>query len=181
MKLIILGIVVTLFLYCISLYNSLVRLNNTVKEAFATMDVYLKKRWDMVPNLVNIVKGYAKHEQDTLKEVVALRNVTYANVSNDKKIELNTQLSKEISKIIAVSERYPDLKANENFRDLSTKLATLENDIANSRKYYNGAVRMFNNKVLMFPGNIISGLFGFHPASMFEINSTERDNVHVDF
>lgn len=180
-NMIFLGIVFILLIYGFGLYNSLVRLNNVVREAFATMDVYLKKRWDLIPNLVNVVKGYAKHEQDTLKEVVELRNVAYPSMSNDKKIEVNEQLTNGISKIIALCESYPDLKANENFRDLSAQLTAIESDIANSRKYYNGAVRMFNNKVQMFPNNIFAKLFGFSVITMFEINSTERDNVNVEF
>lgn len=177
----ILGVIFILLVYCLSLYNGLVGLNNTVKEAFATMDVYLKKRWDLIPNLVNVVKGYAKHEQDTLKEVVELRNISYPSMSDDKKIEVNEQLSAGISKIIALCESYPDLKASENFRDLSAQLTSIENDIANSRKYYNGAVRIFNNKVQMFPNNILAGLFGFKAVKMFEIDSVERSNVNVEF
>lgn len=174
-------LIFVLFVYGSGVYNSLIQLKNTVKEAFATMDVYLKKRWDLIPNLVNTVKGYAKHEQDTLKEVIELRNSSYSTMSDDKKIELNKQLSHGISKIIALCESYPDLKANENFRDLSSQLANIENDIANSRKYYNGAVRIFNNKVQMFPSNLFARMFGFKTVMMFEIDSIERDNVKVDF
>ena len=140
--------------FILNLYNGLVRLDNTVKEAFSTMDVYLKKRWDLIPNLFNVVKGYAKHEQGTLEKIVELRNIAYPTMSSDKKIEVNEQLSNGIGKIIALCENYPELKANENFRDLSAQLANIENDIANSRKYYNGAVRIFNNKVHAFSGKV---------------------------
>ena len=116
---IIIAIIVLIIIYAFALYNSFVKLNNKVKEAFSTMDVYLKKRWDLIPNIVETVKGYAKHEKDTLKEVVELRNSAYDKMSDDEKIKTNEQLSSGISKIMALAEAYPDLKANENFKDLS--------------------------------------------------------------
>ena len=161
-------------------YNCLVKLNNTVKEAFATMDVYLKKRWDLVPNIVEIVKKYSKHEKDTLKKIVELRNSTYENMSANEKVDINNKLSQKISKLMAIAEAYPDLKANENFKDLSQQLAKVEEDIANSRKYYNGAVRIFNDKVQMFPSNIIAEILKFKEQKMFEASETERENVKVD-
>ena len=177
---IIIAILVVILLYVFTLYNSFVKLNNKVKEAFSTMDVYLKKRWDLIPNIVETVKGYAAHEKDTLKEVIELRNNTYEKMSDDEKIKANAQLSGGISKIVALSESYPDLKANENFKDLSNQLAKVEEDIANARKYYNGVVRMFNDKVEMFPSNIIANLFGYQSKSMFETIASERENVKVD-
>ena len=147
-------IIVIIVIYAFILYNSFVKLNNKVKEAFATMDVYLKKRWDLIPNIVETVKGYAKHEKDTLEEVTKLRNNVYDNMSNDDKIKTNEQLAEGITKIMALAEAYPDLKASESFKDLSRQLTKAEDDIANSRKYYNGVVRMFNNKVEMVPNNI---------------------------
>ncbi len=181
MLVIIIAILVIIILYVLSLYNSLVRLNNRLKEAFSTMDVYLKKRWDLIPNLVETVKGYAKHEKSTLEEVVKLRNGAYDNMSDDDKIKANEELSKGITKIMALAESYPDLKANENFRDLSNQLTKIEDDIANSRKYYNGVVRTFNDKVQMFPNNIFAGLFGYHEKPMFEVSENERANVKVEF
>ncbi|MBP5426921.1 MAG: LemA family protein [Clostridiales bacterium] len=175
------GILILGIIFVVSTYNELVRINNTVKEAFATMDVYLKKRWDLVPNLVNVVKGYAKHEKNTLEEVIKLRNTTYPNMSNNEKIEVNEQLSRGINKIIALCESYPDLKANENFKELSSQLSSIEDDIANSRRYYNGAVRLFNSKLEIFPNNILVKLWKFPPAAMFEISSDERNNVNIDF
>ena len=145
------------------------------------MDVYLKKRWDLIPNLVETVKGYASHEKDTLKEIVELRNSSYDNMSDDEKIKKNEQISNGITKIMALAEAYPELKANENFRDLSNQLTKVEEDIANSRKYYNGVVRMFNNKVEMFPSNIFANLFGFKSKAMFEASANERENVKVQF
>ena len=177
---IIIAIIVLIIIYILALYNNLVKLNNKVKEAFSTMDVYLKKRWDLIPNIVETVKGYAKHEKDTLKEVVELRNSAYDKMSDDEKIKTNEQLSSGISKIMALAEAYPDLKANENFKDLSKELSKVEDDIANSRKYYNGVVRIYNNKVEMFPSNIFAGLFGYKSKAMFEASANERENVKVE-
>ena len=177
---ILIAVIVVIVLWIVSTYNSLVGLRNTCKEAFSTMDVYLKKRWDLIPNLVETVKGYAKHEKDTLKEVVELRNSAYDKMSDDEKIKTNEQLSNGISKIMALAEAYPDLKANENFKDLSNQLTKVEDDIANSRKYYNGVVRIYNNKVEMFPSNIFAGLFGYKSKSMFEASANERENVKVE-
>lgn len=177
---IIIAIIVLIVIYALALYNSFVKLNNKVKEAFSTMDVYLKKRWDLIPNIVETVKGYAKHEKDTLKEVVELRNSTYDKMSDEEKIKTNEQLSSGINKIMALAEAYPDLKASENFKDLSKQLTKVEDDIANSRKYYNGVVRIYNNKVEMFPSNIFAGLFGYKSKAMFEASAKERENVKVE-
>ena len=176
----IMAIVAIILILLYVTYNSLVQLNNKVKEAFAVMDVYLKKRWDLIPNLVEIVKGYAKHEKETLNEVVKLRNNVYNEMSYDEKIKGNEQLSLDINKLMVLAESYPDLKANENFKDLSNKLTEIENDIANSRKYYNGTVRIYNNKVEMFPSNIIAKIFGYKSKSMFEASADERENIKVD-
>ena len=173
-------IVIILIAFFVS-YNNFVRENNKVKEAFATMDVYLKKRWDLIPNIVETVKGYAKHEKDTLKEVVELRNSTYDKMSDEEKIKTNEQLSSGINKIMALAEAYPDLKANENFKDLSKQLTKVEDDITNSRKYYNGVVRIYNNKVEMFPSNIVASIFRFKPEPFFAANEKERENVQVKF
>ncbi len=177
---IILLIIILIIIYAFALYNNFVKLNNKVKEAFSTMDVYLKKRWDLIPNIVETVKGYAKHEKDTLEEVVELRNSTYDKMSDDEKIKTNEQLSSGISKIMVLAEAYPDLKANENFKNLSKELSKVEDDIANSRKYYNGVVRIYNNKVEMFPSNIFARLFGYKSKSMFEASANERENVKVE-
>ena len=177
-----LGIVLLILAWIAGTYNSLVNLRNRAKEAFSTMDVYLKKRWDLVPNLVETVKGYAKHESETLEKVISLRNVAYSDLSEDQKIETNKQLSQGLSKIMAVAESYPDLKANSTFLSLQTELSKIENDIANSRKYYNGIVRKLNTKIEMFPSNIIAGMFKFETQKMFEVSSEEeRENVKVQF
>ena len=176
---IIMVIIVLILIYFGVTYNSFVKLSNTVKEAFSTMDVYLKKRWDLIPNIVETVKGYAKHEKSTLKEIIELRNSTYDNMSTNEKVDVNNKLSQGINKLMAIAEAYPELKANENFKDLSQQLTKVEDDIANSRKYYNGAVRIFNDKVQMFPSNIVAGILGFKEQKMFEASENERENVQV--
>ena len=177
----ILAIIGIIVIYIFVLYNSFVKLNNKVKEAFSTMDVYLKKRWDLIPNIVETVKGYAKHEKDTLKEIINLRNGSYNQMSVDDKIKTNEKLTAGINKIMALAEAYPDLKANENFKNLSNQLVKVEDDIANSRKYYNGLVRMYNNKVEMFPSTILAHILGYKTKTMFEASAKERENVKVKF
>ena len=177
----VIGVVALLVIYVLVTYNGFVRIKNRVEEAFSTMDVYLKKRWDLIPNIVETVKGYAKHEKSTLSEVIKLRNGAYDDMSSDEKIKANQQLSKGITKIMALAEKYPDLKANENFKDLSSQLTKIEDEIANSRKYYNGTVREFNDKVQMFPSNVVAMIFGYKAKEMFEANEEERKNVKVSF
>ncbi len=175
------GILILLIGYIISTYNRLVSNKNSLDESFSTMDVYLKKRWDLIPNLVETVKGYAKHEKDLFKEVTELRSKSYQDLSIDEKNEINKKLTTTLNKLIAVAENYPELKANENFLDLSHELKNTEQDIANARKYYNANVRVYNNQVMIFPSNIIAKIFKFEKASMFEIEETERQNVKVEF
>lgn len=177
---IIIAIVVVLLLLVFTTYNSFVKLNNKVEEAFSTMDVYLKKRWDLIPNIVETVKGYAKHEKSTLEEVINLRNSSYDKMNTNDKVETNNKLSQGISKLMAIAESYPELKANENFKDLCSQLTRVEDDIANARKYYNGTVRIFNDKVQMFPSNIIASIFGYKVKNMFEANEFERENVKIN-
>ncbi len=172
-------ILVFLFVFLFLSYNSFVKLNNRVKEAFSTMDVYLKKRWDLIPNLVEVVKGYTKHEADALKEIVELRNSNYDKMSDQEKIKANQSLSNSITKIMGLVENYPDLKANENFLKLQQSLSGIEDEIAQSRKYYNAVVRNYNNKVEMFPSNFVAKLFGFKTKEMFEAKDIERENVKV--
>ena len=177
---ILIGVLILIAIYVLVTYNSLVRLNNSVKEAFATMDVYLKKRWDLIPNLVETVKGYAKHEKETLQSVINLRNSIYDDMSQNEKIEANEKINSGISKIIALAESYPDLKANQNFLNLSNQLSKIEEDIANSRKYYNAVVKNMNNKILMFPSNIVAKIFGYKELKMFEAQKSERENVRIE-
>lgn len=177
---IIIGIVILVVGYILVTYNSLIKSNNIVREAFSTMDIYLKKRWDLIPNLVEVVKGYSKHEEETFIKITELRTNIYDNMSIDKKINVNEQLTQGISKIMAISENYPELKASENFMQLSNELTKIEDEIANSRKYYNGTVRILNNKIEMFPSNMVANIFGFKQVNMFETSTEEKNNVKVD-
>lgn len=176
---ILIAIIAVVAIYVIVQYNKLINARNDVKEAFSTMDVYLKKRWDLVPNLVEVVKQYAKHEEDTFTQITALRTGNYDEMLTNKKININEQLTEGISKVMAVAENYPELKASENFLNLSAELTKIEDEIANSRKYYNGTVRNLNNKIQMFPSNIIATIFKFEQANMFEANIEEKNNVKV--
>ena len=176
--LIILGIIV--LIYILLTINSLIRLNNKVKEAFATMDVYLKKRWDLIPNLVEVVKSYSNYEKNTLQNIINLRNNNYDELNYDDKLKTNNKLSENITKLFALVENYPEIKANENFLKLSDNLTKIEDEIANSRKYYNAIIRIYNNKVEMFPSNIIAKLFKFKVKTMYEIKENEKESVKVE-
>ena len=177
---IILIIVVVIIAFIISTYNSLVQSKMKVDNAWSQIDVQLQRRFDLIPNFVETVKGYMNHEQETFEKIAALRT-SWANATTvEDKAELNNQLSSTLKTIMAVSESYPELKANENFKDLSKELSKVEDDIANSRKYYNGVVRIYNNKVEMFPSNIFAGLFGYKSKAMFEASANERENVKVE-
>ena len=178
---IVIAIVVLIVLWIFATQNKLVRKRMKAENAFADIDVHLVKRYDLIPNIVNTVKGYAKHEKETLEKVISLRNSAYENMSDEEKIKANEQLTSGINKIMALAEAYPDLKANENFKDLSNQLTKVEEDIANSRKYYNGVVRIYNDKVKMFPSNIFAGLFGYKAKKMFETAAAERENIKVEF
>ena len=177
---IIVGIIVILFIYILITYNSFINSRNLVKEAFSTMDIYLKKRWDIIPNLIEVVKGYSKYEKETLTKITSLRSSSYDELTMDNKININEELSKCLSNIFAVSENYPELKANELYTNLSNNLISIEDEIANSRKYYNFTFRNFNNKIQMFPNNILAKLFRFKEFKMFEANAEEKNNVGVN-
>lgn len=177
---IIIGIIVILLIYILITYNSFINSRNLVKEAFSTMDIYLKKRWDLIPNLIEVVKGYSKYENETLTKITSLRSSSYDDLTMDNKININEELSKCLSNIFAVSEDYPELKANELYANLSNNLISIEDEIANSRKYYNGTVRNFNNKIQIFPNNILAKLFSFKEFKMFEANAEEKNNIGVN-
>ena len=146
------------------------------------MDVYMKKRYDLIPNLVETVKGYASHESQTLEKVTAARNAAMTASSIDEKLKNENALTGTLKSLFAVAESYPDLKANTNFMDLQRQLQTIEEDIANSRKYYNASVKNLNNKIEMFPSSIIAGMFHFEKKPYFEVSSQEeRENVKVQF
>ncbi|MDO5491433.1 MAG: LemA family protein [Bacillota bacterium] len=180
--LIILVIIVIVVIWFVSGYNGFVRGKNSIDEAFSTMDVYLKKRFDLIPNLVEAVKGYATHEKETLQAVVAARSQVQSAGTDAERMQAENALTGTLRSLFAVAEAYPDLKANEGFLDLQRQLKTVEEDIANSRKYYNGCVKAFNNRCQMFPSSIIAGMFHFEPRTMFEVSSEEeRENVKVEF
>ena len=180
--LIILSILMVMFLiWFIATYNNFVRGRNSVDEAFSTMDVYLKQRWDMIPNLLEIVKGYAKYEQETLESIVNLRSKSYAGMSQAEKAEADKEISKGVATIFALAEAYPDLKANENFMQLSGALTGVEEKIANARKYYNGCVKAYNNSIEVLPGSIIAQACRFVREPLFEAESYERENVDISF
>lgn len=175
------GIIVLIIIYILITWNSLIKLSNDVDEAFATMDVSLKKRWDLIPNLVETVKGYAKHESETLEAVIQARNTYVSATTPEAQMKADGDLEKAISKLFALTESYPDLKANTNFQHLQQELTETESKIASARQFYNDTVLLYNNKVEMVPSNIIASLFKFKKEAFFEANETERENVQVKF
>ena len=179
---IILIIVVLLILFIISVYNSLVTLRQRVKNAFGQMDVQLQRRFDLIPNLVETVKGYMTHESDTLAKVTELRTAWAGTKTVDEKAKLDNELSNTLKTIMAVAEAYPDLKANQNFESLQNELTETEDKISYSRQFYNDTVTKYNTKLELFPSNIVAGMFHFTAESLFEVDSAEaRKNVKVDF
>ena len=181
---IILIIVVILFILVISIYNSLIKAKLKVENAWSQIDVQLQRRFDLIPNFVETVKGYMEHEKETFEKIAGLRT-SWANASSIKdKATLDGELTNTLKTIMAVSENYPDLKANQNFMQLSEELRNTENKISFSRQFYNDSVTMYNTKLEVFPSNIIAGIFGakFKAADLFETENEEaRQNVKVDF
>lgn len=179
---VILGIAALAGLYVLGFYNGSIKLRNGVEEAFATMDVYMKKRYDMIPNLVETVKGYAAHEKETLQALTDARSRTIQASTPEDRFVQEAGLQSALKSLFAVAENYPDLKANQNFLALQQELAGVEDEIASSRKYYNGVVKLFNTRIQVFPGNMLAGPFGFTKQPMFEVGSEEeRANVAVRF
>lgn len=181
---IILGIIVLLVLILIGLYNGLIRLKNRVDEAWADIDVQLKRRHDLIPNLVETVKGYASHEKETLDQVIQARNSAMQAQSSGNAAELEkaeNMLSSTLKSIFALSEAYPDLKANTNFLELQRELSDTENKIQASRRFYNTNVRDFNTKLEVFPTNMIAGMLGFKNRQFFEAGADEKENIKVSF
>ena len=169
-------------IYFVSSYNVLVVLRNKVEEAFSTMDVYLIKRHDLIPNLVETVKGYAKHEKETLEKVIQARNQAVNATTLEDKVEAEKAVSGVLGRLFALAESYPDLKANTNFQELMTQLKAVEEDIANARKYYNGSTRQYNTSLEVFPRNIVANFFKFTKKPLFEVqDESERQNVKVSF
>ena len=177
----ILGVVAVLFLAFIGIYNKLAKLKVMVEEASSDIETFLKQRYDMIPNLVEIVKGYAKHESATLEKVTEMRTKAMSAGTLPEKMKLEDGLTSAISKIFAVAENYPDLKANTNFIQLQATLKELEESIQKSRRYYNGAARDFNTAIVVFPTNLIAQLFGYKKVDFFEASQEEQKNVEVKF
>lgn len=174
-------IIVLPFLYLKGTYNDLVTMDEGVKAAWAQVENQLQRRYDLIPNYVETVKGYAKHEEDVFVKVTEARSrVAGANSLNDK-IRANNQLSSALSRLLVVVERYPDLKANANFIRLQDELAGTENRIAVERRRYNEAVRAFNTKIRSFPTNLIAGMFGFRQATFFEVPKQRQEAPKVKF
>ena len=178
---IVIAIVAVIILWLVSTYNSLVVLRNRVKDQWAQIDVQLKRRFDLIPNLVETVKGYAKHESDTFEKVIQARNGYMNAKDDDGKIKASKELSSGISKIFALAENYPELKANTNFVDLQNQLKDVEEKISYARQFYNDSVLIYNNKIEMFPSNIVASIFHFTKESFFEASTEEKENVKVQF
>ena len=170
-----------LVLSVVVLFNSLVNLRNRVSEAWSDIDVQLKRRYDLIPNLINTVKGYAAHESGVFEKVTAARaNAMQAGTAADK-AQAENMLSDTLKSLFAVAEAYPDLKANQNFLELQRELSDTENKIQAARRFYNGNVLGLNNKIDMFPSNIIAGMFGFAKREFFEVADGEKTPVKVEF
>lgn len=179
---VIIAIVVLILLWFAMTYNKLVKYRVLTEEAFSTMDVYLKRRFDMIPNLVETVKGYASHEKKTFEDIVKFRNKSYESMSSEEKLEGGRMVGEAVGRFFALAENYPELKASENFKQLMGQLEQVEADIASARKYYNGTIRKYNVAVQSVPTNIVASSFGFVQKQMFETDSPEeRKNVKVNF
>ena len=174
-------IIIIILVAIVAIYNGLVTARNKVKNAWAQIDVQLNRRADLIPNLVETVKGYAAHESSVFEDVTAAR-AGLMNANGVKEIgEANNQLSNTLKTLFAVAENYPELKANENFKDLQAQLAQTEDKIAYSRQFYNDTVLMYNNKCQTFPSNILAGMFGFKEADFFEAAGEARSVPKVEF
>lgn len=179
------AVVVLIIIWYVATYNKLVSSRQVVDESFSGMDVYLKKRYDLIPNLVETVKGYAKHESETLENVVRARGEAMTGAASgdmEKQIAGEKKFETAVNRLMLLAEQYPDLKANSQFLDLQQQLQTVETDIAQSRKYYNGAVRQLNTMIRKIPSNIVASIGGFKESPYFEVSDTaERENVKVSF
>jgi len=180
----IIGIIVLaviIVLWIISTYNKLVGLRNKVEDQWSQVDVQLKRRFDLIPNIVETVKGYAKHEKETLDAVITARNTFVAATTPEAEMEANNQITGALTRLFALSESYPELKANTNFMNLQNELKETENKISFARQFYNDTVLKYKNALEMFPSNIVAGMFGFKPKTFFEAATEERENVKVQF
>ena len=162
-------------------YNKFVKMRNACEEAWSTIDVYLKKRYDLIPNLVETVKGYAKHESETLEKVIAARNAAMTATDTRGRIEAENALSGTLKSLFALSEAYPQLQANTNFLDLQNQLKQIETELANARKFYNANVKQINTKMQTFPSNIVAKCMHLEKIAYYEIEEEARQNVKVQF
>ena len=178
---IILIVVAVIVLYVISTYNGLVVLRNKVKDQWSQIEVQLKRRADLIPNLVETVKGYAAHEKDTLEAVVSARNKAVSATTPEAEMQANGELSQALGRLFALTEAYPDLKANTNFVDLQNQLKETEDKISYSRQFYNDTVLKYQNKKESFPSNIIAGMFGYKTFKFFEAEEQDRKVPEVKF
>ena len=174
-------LVIIIVAVCIGAYNKFVKMRNDTEEAWATIDVYLKKRYDLIPNLVETVKGYAKHESGTLEAVIAARNGAINAGSTKDRIAAENALSGTLKSLFAVAEAYPDLKANTNFMDLQRQLQAIENELAQARKYYNANVKTINTAMQTFPSSIIAQFMKLEKYYYYEIEEEARQNVKISF
>ena len=175
------GIAAVVIIWFVATYNGLVKKRQVVQEAFSGMDVYLKQRYDLIPNLVETVKGYMKHEEGTLEKIVALRGTASAG-NNGSRMQAEGELTQTLQHLFALVENYPDLKADTQFLQLQNQMNGLEQNIAQARKYYNGAARQYNIATQTLPSNLIAGMFHFAPVEYFEVSdAAERQAVKVDF
>ena len=180
--LIIIVVIVVLILAFVGMtYNKLVVLRNKVKDQWAQIDVLLKRRADLIPNLVETVKGYASHESETLENVIAARNRLVDAKTTEEEIKADGELSRALGRLMAVAEAYPDLKANTNFLDLQNNLKESEDKIQYARQFYNDAVFNYKNKIEVFPSNIVASLFNFKPEAFFEIDEASKEAPKVQF
>ena len=178
---IVIAIVAILLLYFVGVYNSFVKLKNQAEESSAGIDVHLKQRYDLIPNLVETVKGYAKHESGTLEAVIKARNSAINATSMEEKDKANNALSGTLKSLFALSESYPELKANTNFLDLQKQLTEIEKGLLNARKYYNAIAKQMNSKVEMFPSNIVASITGFKKLPYAEVEEAAKERVEVKF
>ena len=174
-------LIILIAIFVANTYNSLVSLKNKVADQWSQVDVVLKRREDLIPNLVETGKGYATHENETLEAVIAARNQAVSATDPHAEMEANNMLTEALGRLFAVAEAYPDLKANTNFMQLQTSLQETEDKITYARQFYNDTVMTFNNKVEMFPSNIIASMFHFKQAEFFEANEKDREVPNVKF
>ena len=170
-----------LVVWGIAIYNGLIKLKNRVDEAWSDIDVQLKRRYDLIPNLVNTVKGYASHEKEVFEKVTEARTRAMSAQSAGDKAQAENMLSQTLKSLFAVAEAYPDLKANQNFLELQRELTDTENKIQAARRFYNGNVRDFNIKIQVFPNNIFAGMLNFNAREFFEAEEGEKEVVKVEF